>query len=52
MWPRAESGRKVAYLTIATFVLLAAVLTMLATGVSQHGSKVSQGGDPTRETPR
>jgi ABC-type uncharacterized transport system permease subunit len=35
----AQQGRKVAYLTVANFVFLAIVLTMLATGKSEHAPK-------------
>lgn len=35
----AQQGRKVAYLTVANFVFLAIVLTMLATGASKHAPK-------------
>lgn len=47
----AQQGRKVAYLTVANFVFLAAVLTMLATGASDHAPKVPSG-DPVSEAPR
>jgi hypothetical protein len=35
----AQQGRKVAYLTVANFVFLAIVLTMLAAGASKHAPK-------------
>jgi hypothetical protein len=47
----AQQGRKIAYLTVANFVFLAIVLTMLATGASQHAPK-QPGGDPAARAPQ
>lgn len=48
----AQQGRKVAYLTVANFVFLAIVLTMLATGASDHAPKSGPNGDRAVEAPR
>lgn len=42
----AQQGRKVAYLTVANFVFLAIVLTMLATGASDHAPKKESNAAP------
>jgi hypothetical protein len=47
----AQQGRKVAYLTVANFLFLALVLTMLATGKSQHAPRV-QPKPPSAEAQR
>ena len=47
----AQQGRKIAYLTVANFVFLAIVLTMLATGASQHAPK-QPAGDPAARAPQ
>jgi hypothetical protein len=47
----AQQGRKIAYLTVANFVFLAIVLTMLATGASQHAPKQLPG-DPAVRAPQ
>ncbi len=48
----AQQGRKVAYLTVANFVFLAIVLTMLATGASQHAPKKEPAGAPAIGAPQ
>jgi hypothetical protein len=46
----AQQGRKVAYLTVANFIFLAIVLTMLATGASEHASRMTNNGPETPST--
>jgi hypothetical protein len=47
----AQQGRKVAYLTVASFLFLAIVITLLASGSSQHSRPGSQGAAPTGAAP-
>lgn len=48
----AQQGRKVAYLTVANFVFLAIVLTMLATGSSEHAPQKEPAGAPAIGAPQ
>jgi hypothetical protein len=43
LYKPAQQGRKVAYLTVASFVFLAIVMTMLLTGSSQHAQPRTSG---------
>ena len=42
LYKPAQQGRKVAYLTVASFLFLALVMAMLLVGSSQHGRRQSR----------
>lgn len=51
LYKPAQQGRKVAYLTIASFLFLALVMAMLLVGGSQHGRASASGGPPLEGRP-